>query len=476
MKKTIILAICLLSVASLYAKVTMPSIFGDNMVLQRNASVALWGKAEPNAKVCISASWAKGKYTVTADAQGAWKTSVATPDAGGPYTLTVSDGQSLTFSNVMTGEVWLCSGQSNMEMPMCGFAGQWVDGGADAIASANTHTPIRICNVPKNSTRDVLEDCNAKWSENVPEAVAQTSAVAYFYARYLQKALDVPVGIIVSAYGGTKIETWMSEDLLKTRFPGEYDIEAMYADPSINPRMKPCSHYNSMIAPIAPYTVKGMIWYQGESNRSNPQKYAKLQPAFIDMMRGLWQYPDMPFYFVQIAPYGYNNVDADGSARLQEAQEKTLGLVPHTGMATTSDIGDSTCIHPARKEEVGLRLALMTLVTDYGINIPGAYAPLYDKVEFYEDGKAMISFKNVASGLGPVKTDIPGFEIAGEDGVFYKVKAKVVNNTKIVLDNCPEVPSPVAVRYLFHNYREGVLRNGLGIPAAPFRTDDWSEK
>jgi len=476
MKRLALLAVCMLAGVSLYAKVTMPSVFGDNMVLQRNSEVALWGKASPDARVNINASWSKTRTTVMADASGAWKATIATPGAGGPYSLTVSDGESLTFRNILTGEVWLCSGQSNMEMPICGFSGQWVDGGADAIASANAQTPIRICDVAKNSTREVLDDCKAKWSENVPEAVAQTSAVAYFYAQYLQKALDVPVGIIVSAYGGTKIETWMSEELLKTRFPGEYDLESMYADPSITSRMKPCCHYNSMIAPIAPYTLKGMIWYQGESNRGDPGKYARLQPEFISMMRELWQNPDMPFYFVQIAPYKYSNPDSTDGAMLMESQAKTLDMVPHTGMAITADIGDSTCIHPAKKKEVGLRLALMALKTDYGIGLKGAYAPLFDKVEFFSDGKAIVRFKNVDAGLGPVNASIPGFEVAGEDRVFHKVRAKVENNNVVILQGCPEVPSPVAVRYLFHNCHLGVLRNGLGIPAAPFRTDDWTSE
>jgi len=474
MKKIILLAILSLLSFSLSAKVKMPSVFSDNMVLEQQSEAALWGTAKAGAKITVSASWSKAKYSVTAGEDGKWLVRVKTPSAGGPYSVTVSDGEKLTFSNVLIGEVWLCSGQSNMEMPVKGFNGQPVEGATEVILSARKSTPIRMCTVKRCTSATPKDDCKAIWLENEPDAVANTSAAAYFFAQYLNMALDVPVGILIADWGGTLIEPWMSREVMAEKFP-EYDLSFLDGEKlPEKSQYKPCTLFNGMVHPLIPYTVKGWIWYQGESNRGMEDKYVRLQPAYAKMMRDLWGNTDMPFYFVQIAPYAFKGSAMDQTAaRLMEAQAKTLDLIPHCGMATTADIGEEWCIHPSKKKEVGRRLALMALKKDYGLAIWGAFAPRFDRAEYREDGKILLSFKNNDCGLGPVNEDIPGFEVAGEDKVFHPATGRVQKGYATILVSCPEVAKPVAVRYVFHNYAPGLVRNGNGIALGPFRTDNW---
>lgn len=474
MKRTFITVSAVLLAMSLQAKVWMPSVFSDNMVLQQQTEAAFWGTSKAGEKISISVSWDKGKQTVTADSLGKWFAKVPTPAAGGPYTVTVSDGEKLTFSNVLIGEVWFCSGQSNMEMPVKGFNGQPVEGATDVILSARRETPIRMCTVRRRTSAVPEIDCKAMWLENVPDVVANTSATAYFFAQYLNMALDVPVGILIADWGGTLIEPWINREVMSENFP-EYDLSFLDAGKlPEKSQYKPCTLFNGMVNPLIPYTVKGWIWYQGESNRGMEDKYVKLQPAYAQMMRDLWGQPDMPFYFVQIAPYCFRgNAEDQTAAKLMEAQAKTLELIPHSGMATTADIGEPYCIHPSKKKEVGRRLALMALKNDYGKAIWGAFAPMFDRAEYREDGKILLYFKNNDCGLGPVNEDIPGFEVAGEDRIFHPATGRVQKGYATILVSCPEVVKPVAVRYVFHNYAPGLVRNGNGIALAPFRTDNW---
>ena len=463
--------------AMLHAKVELPSVFGDNMVLQRNASVAFWGKADAGSKVTIKPSWTKAKTQVQADADGKWFARVDTPDAGGPYSVTVSDGDKLVLNNVLIGEVWFCSGQSNMEMFVKGFKGQPVEGGIDAFMDAKPETPIRMCNVRKCVSAKPKDDCDAIWLEHTQDAVANTSATAYFFARDLYRALNVPIGIIVSAWGGTLIEPWMSRDVFEKDFPS-YDLT--FLDGAELPKLsqyKPCTLYNGMVHPLIPYTVKGWIWYQGESNRDMYQDYAKLQTAYAAMMREKWDNPKMPFYFVQIAPYSFKGKpEGETAAMLMEAQARSLETIPYSGMATTADIGDKWCIHPAKKQEVGRRLALMALKKDYGMALEGAFAPQFDRMEMRDGGKIVLFFKNNDCGLGPVNENLECFQVAGEDRVFYPAVGRVYHKDyKVVEVSSPQVPEPVAVRYGMKNWSVATMFNNYGIPVSPFRSDDWTE-
>lgn len=475
MKKALFSAILLAAALLADAKVKMPAVFSDNMVLQRETQAALWGTATPGAKVTVKASWTKSTVSTTASSEdGKWFLRVQTPQAGGPYTITVSDGDKLTFSNVLIGEVWFCSGQSNMEMPVKGYPGQPVAGASDVIYSARRSTPIRMCTVKRNASYKEVDDCHAEWQENVPEAVANTSATAYFFAQHIQSALDIPVGLLISDWGGATLESWMSREALEKALP-DLDLSFLATGKSKDtPQHTPCLLFNGMVKPVAPYTVKGWIWYQGESNVMRAEQYASLQAAYAGMMRELWGNPEMPFYFVQIAPFLYQgNADKQGGARLMEAQEKSLDMIPFSGMATTADIGEEHCIHPPYKKEVGRRLAMVALKQTYGLPVWGAEAPRFDKAEYQEDGKILLSFKNNDSGLGPVNEDIPGFEVAGDDKVFHPATGRVQKGYQTILVSCPEVSKPVAVRYAFRNYNHGLVRSGNSIALGPFRTDDW---
>ena len=346
--KRILLTLAALGTAlTMQAKVVLPGIFGDNMVLQQQSEAQFWGKAAPGKKVTIRPSWSAKPVTATAGRDGRWQAAVPTPEAGGPYTIELSDGETLTLRDVLIGEVWLCSGQSNMEMPVRGFFNQPVEGSADAIVRAKAATPIRLCTVNRATARTPQEECTAQWQKHTPEAVAATSATAYYFARYLQEVLDVPVGVIVTCWGGTPVEAWMDRETMGGF--KEFDLSFLDGDGKIDrPQNKPCGLYNAMIAPLVPFTVKGFLWYQGESNRLRPGQYRALMPAFVKMLRERWAQGELPFYYVQIAPYRYENSnEAAGSVLLREAQLRNLGDIPSSGMAVTMDIGDENCIHPA---------------------------------------------------------------------------------------------------------------------------------
>ncbi|MBQ9309328.1 MAG: sialate O-acetylesterase [Bacteroidales bacterium] len=473
-KSTLILIAALLLCGSISAKITLPPVIGDNMVLQQQTDAALFGKAAPGKTVTVKTSWDKKKYSAKADSEsGKWLLRVKTPAAGGPYEITISDGEKLTLHDVLIGEVWFASGQSNMEMPVRGYGSQPAKDGVKYITAAKASRPIRICNIKKQSSLTVQDSCGGQWFKHTPNAVAECSATAYFFADALQGALDIPVGIIVSSWGGSSIETWMKREVFEKEFPntdlghldGKRPVKRNYHDP--------CLLYNGQVAPLIPFTFKGMIWYQGEQNRPNPNLYVKQQQAYVKMMREDFQVPDAPFYLVQIAPYTYDNGRKTHSGYFCEAQQKAAQSIPNAGYVTTVDIGEHGTIHPSHKQEVGQRLALLALSNDYGFDAIEAWAPYYKIVQFRE-GKAFVQMKVGNLGLSPLGAEISGFEIAGADRKFVDAKAmrdpKKGDNVIVWSD---EVPEPVAVRYCWRNWSVGGLYNNFGIPAGPFRTDDW---
>ena len=466
------LALALLSAAA-SAKVELPNFLGDNMVLQQQTDAALWGTAAPGKKVTIRPGWTRSKVTVKADPEtGKWFARVATPAAGGPYDIVISDGEKLTVHNVLIGEVWFCSGQSNMEMPVEGYGGQPAKGSEDLIVRAKPSTPIRMIKIERHSVASPQDTVITKgWKEHTPEAVAATSANAYFFAQYLQSVLEIPVGIIESDWGGSSIETWMDEKTIREQFAGEFDLSHLEGGKIRTVHQDPCLLYNGQVHALVPYTFKGMLWYQGETNRGRPEQYVRLQTAYVKMMRELFQVPDAPFYFVQIAPYKYGQPDGWHSGYFYEAQQKTLETIPHSGMAATVDIGEFGTIHPCQKQAVGKRLALLALQHDYGVKGIEADAPTY-KSFTVQDGKAIVSFNVGPRGLNPMGQDLDGFEVAGADKVFHPAKARQKDNRSYIL-TCDAVPEPVAVRYCFRNWGVGTIFNKSGIPLVPFRTDDW---
>lgn len=470
----LVFLLAILGMVNMHAKVVLPSLFTDNMVLQQQTDVQLWGVASPKKMVTICPSWDKKLYTVRADDAGMWRASLKTPVAGGPYSISLSDGEDLMLRDVLIGEVWLCAGQSNMEMPLMGKANQPIADAVDMIVRTKPSRPIRICTIGQEGARMPQKNCRAQWLKNTPEVVSETSATAYFFADYLQQVLDVPVGIIVSSWGGTSIQAWMSREVLAP-FKA-FDLGFLDDTTFIErPKYRPCMLYNAMIAPVEQYTIKGFLWYQGESNRKDPDLYRRLQPAFVKMLREAWGQGELPFYYVQIAPFAYEGAELVGSALLREAQLLNLKEIPNSNMVVTMDIGDCNCIHPAHKRKVGERLALLALSGSYGLKGFVPDAPVYQSMEV-ANGKAYLTFDCGSEGLAPLGATISGIEVAGSDRVFYPATARIEKYTGRLEVDCEKVPVPVAVRYCFRNYEKGTLYSRYGIPVASFRTDTWEVK
>ena len=463
---------------NLQAKVKLPSVLGNNMVLQQKSEVKLWGWSNPNTKVKITTSWDKKSYVITTDNKGNWLQKVNTPTAGGPFEISFNDGEKTSLTNILIGEVWFCSGQSNMEMPMQGFDRQPLKGTNNIIAKANPTVPIRIFNTDVEGGKRIRQvskleqtDCKGTWVIDNPENVSVTSAAAYYFARYVQEVLNVPVGIIVSSLGGSAVEAWMSREAIQPF--KEIDLSILDNDVEIkNPQQTPCVLYNAKIAPLTNFTIKGFLWYQGESNRKNADLYAKLMPAFVSDLRTKWNIGEFPFYFVQIAPFKYEGADSISAARLREVQAQNMTDIPNSGMVTTLDIGNINFIHPVDKETVGERLALWALGATYGLKGFGFAPPIYKSMEKKEQ-KIYINFKNAERGICPMWTNLKGFEIAGVDKVFYPAKAEIETSTTRLAVSSDQVPDPVAVRYAYKNYCEASIFGVSGIPVAPFRTDNW---
>ncbi|MBR5184510.1 MAG: sialate O-acetylesterase, partial [Bacteroidales bacterium] len=440
--------ISLISALMVQAKVELPSVFSDNMVLQQQTSVAIWGKAKPNSKIVITSTWSKSKTIVVADNSGKWFTQIDTPTAGGPYEMTFNDGEKVTLKNILIGEVWICSGQSNMAQPMKGYMGQPTAQAAEYITEARPETPIRSCNLENHLSLTAQDECPAKWYTHNPVGVAEASAAAYFFAQKIYKQLRIPVGIINVSWGGTPIEAWMNPEILKSKFSEEVNLKHLdnMELPETDPHEAAGVLYNGMLHSVIPFTAKGFLWYQGCHNRCEHELYKKLQPAFVQMLREEWKNEDMPFYFTQVAPFNYEDPDERDTGYMMWAQAQTLEMIPNSGMATTHDTGEFDCIHPANKKAVGDRLAFLALTRDYGMKGIDAEAPMPTNFTFKE-GAAFVTFNCGEMGLAPINVELEGFELAGEDQTFYPAKATIQDDQKSIKVTSPEVANPVAVRY-----------------------------
>lgn len=448
-----------------WAKVKLSSMFSDSMVLQQCTVVKLNGISKPNTEIKITTSWDNKSVSAKSDLDGQWLAEVKTVSAGGPYKITFDDGDKLILKDVYLGEVWLCSGQSNMEMPVKGKKGQPVLESNEVIANAIPDIPIRMFTVGQNPTIEKVDTVSGKWLVNSPKNVANFSAVAYFFGLRLYKTLRVPIGLINTSWGGSNIESWMPYDTLKY----DSDISFKHLKSNVipkNPQHKASLLYNGMIYPLRNTSVKGVIWYQGESNVSRYQKYINQQKAFVSHLRTLFGNENLPFYYVQIAPHG--NKNNQNLPYMREAQMKCEALIPNSGMAVILDSGEENCIHPASKRVVGNRLAYLALLNDYGQEGIDAYAPLYSKKEI-NGNKITLYFNRADMGLTSFGKELKNFEIAGEDKIFYKAKARIEGAKVIVWSE--EVQSPLEVRYAFHNFVEGDLFGISGLPVSSFRTD-----
>ncbi|MCF6357994.1 MAG: hypothetical protein L3J54_09340 [Draconibacterium sp.] len=451
----------------LKAEVKLPAIFGNNMVLQQQTDAAIWGTAKADKTVKVTTSWNKKSYSTKADSDGNWKLKVETPAAGGPFSITISDGKTLTLNNVLIGEVWVCSGQSNMQMTMNGYRNQPVLGSNEAIATS-TNRSIRLITIKRDKSLEEQNDFSGEWQECNPGSVGDFSAAAYFFGRMIQEALDVPVGLISSSWGGTRIEPWMSDAGFKNFDWVKLPDENTKSDFS---QQTPTVLFNAMIAPMVGFAIKGALWYQGESNRSEPQHYEKLMPGLIENWRAEWGIGDFSFYYCQIAPFNYGG--GLNSAFLREAQFNASTAISNTGMACLMDTGEEYVIHPADKKAAGDRLAYLALAKSYGMDKLEFSGPVLN--EMIVDGSVVkLTFDNANYGLTTFGKELENFKVAGENKRFYKATA-IITREGITLSS-PMVTQPVAVRYAFDDWVVGELFNNAGLPASSFRTDDWEIK
>ena len=464
----ILLTILLFPLFLVQAKVVLPPVMSDNMVLQQNSMVQLWGKATPGSTITITPSWNKTPYSVLVDSNGNWKVKIGTTLAGGPYTISFFDGELHTLSNVLLGEVWICSGQSNMQMTLGSSTVDTVTNAKQIIAESDTYPDIRMFTGTKKAPfSDPTSAFSGSWSVNSSANSPKFSAVGYTFALELHKTLQVPVGMINVSWGGSTIQTWMSQEALKL-FP-EVDLTVIDMT-SLTPHKLPTLLYENMFLPVADYTVDGILWYQGENNVDEPALYKRLLPAMAKDWRTRLGLGDIPFLYVQIAPYKYDGTIKTKSAYLREAQLQALSEIPNAGMVVTMDVGSEITVHPPQKQTVGRRLANIAYANQYGYcNVPNA-SPVYIRKEI-SGNKIILTFDYVAKGLlAPDPGNIAGFKIADSGLNFIDAQAKIVDINKVEVWS-DAISSPVHVRYCFQNYIEGTLKNSELLPASSFRTD-----
>jgi sialate O-acetylesterase len=438
------------------ANISLPEIFSDNMVLQQKSDIIFWGWAKTGETIVIKADWMDSDITVKADVQGTWKTTIKTPGFGGPYNIHIKGQNEVILKNVLIGEVWLCSGQSNMEM-----SAQWgINNGDEEVKNAN-YPKIRLFTVGASTSHYPQDHLSGKWLACTPDEMKTFSAIGYFFARKLFKELGVPVGIINSSWGGTPAEAWMPEEVIQK---DDFLREAA-AKQKIVPwgPVEPARIYNAMINPLIPFRIAGVLWYQGEANTINCYAYKQLLSALITSWRDKWGY-EFPFYYAQIAPYKYGN-PFEG-VEVRDAQRRVLEI-PNTGMVVLSDLCDTLNIHPKNKQDAALRLANIALNRYYKTVKLEDSGPLYKGMTI-DKNKAVISFDH-SVGLHTAGDKLTYFEIAGDDKVFYPAEAKIKDGQVIVQSK--KVKSPVVVRFAWRNTAVPNLFNGANLPSSCFTTE-----
>jgi sialate O-acetylesterase len=480
------------------AQIKLPALVSDNMVLQQGAKVNLWGWAAPNESIKIQLGWQKELIETKADAKGNWKVEVATPKADEKkYTIILQASNKITLNNVLLGEVWVCSGQSNMFFPVGKQEGTWKTGVKnyeEEIKNANFPL-IRLFTVATIASEKPLDDVKGNWKECSPESINDFSAVAYFFGRDLYQNIKTPIGLISTSWGGTKAEAWTSAKVLEenkdlisileenVQKEKQYftDLEAYYTNlkngnnvpkelkkPKRSEENKyPYVLYNGMLHPIINYTMKGVIWYQGESNAGKALLYQTLFPAMVQSWRDDWKQGDFPFYYVQIAPHKGQN------AYIREAQLLSLNKIKNSGMVVTTDVGNETNIHPIDKQTVGYRLSLIARAKTYKESKLVCSGPIYNHMKM-DKKQIQLFFDYAEAGLIQKGETLKEFEIAGEDKVFYPADAKIKDKTVVV--SSAKVKNPIAVRFAWKPVPDPNLFNTENLPASPFRTDNWGNQ
>jgi len=483
MKKILLLSLLASAFLSVQADVRLPDIVSSGMVLQQKAEARLWGKATPGTTVTAHPSWSQNVASAKAAADSTWQLSVATPAASfDAHTIALrEDGRTsdqVVLSNVLIGEVWFCSGQSNMEMPLNGFWSCPVEGANEEIATSSEWAGrIRMATVPKTGRTDVQEWVSGcKWMVPSPDTAPWVSASAWYFAKMLTRTLQVPVGVIVCAWGGSRVEGWTPREILAT-----------YPDIKLEDELRrgwngqwweywtPLIMYNGMFHPLRHYTIKGFLWYQGEANVGHHDDYAQRLKTMVDRWRADFGDTNnsLPFYQAEIAPWeGYGGRDGLSGALLREAQHKAAHLIDNCGCIVTNDLVkeyERPQIHPANKRDVGYRFAYLALQRTYGFRTINGESPEFERMEV-KGNEVEVFFTHSEEGLSPW-TDIRGFEVSGADGKFYPATARYIENHRSVIVSAPEVAAPTAVRYCFKNFQIGNLTNVRGVAVVPFRTD-----
>jgi sialate O-acetylesterase len=486
----------------LRADVKPHPLISENMVLQQGMPVPIWGSADEGETVTVSFQGQKLSATTH---NGHWRVDLANLKSGGPYEMTIAGKNQIQLKNVLVGEVWVCSGQSNMEWPVSATQD------AQRAIAISRNPMIRLLTVPKNACAVPQEHVNTHWVECAPETVPAFTAVGYFFGLDLQRSLHVPIGLIHSSWGGTPAESWVSEPTLESEPALKYMVEKQahelaaypkeiekYRDrlkgyeesvekalsakqdiPALpGPPNNPAKNawgastlYNGMIASILPYAIRGATWYQGESNAGRAYEYRSLLLALIKDWRKAWNNPDLTFLIVQLAPFQKIEPEPQESAwaELREAQLLATTALPKVGLAVITDVGETNDIHPRRKQPVGARLALAARGLAYGENIEYS-GPVYSEMNV-EGNRVLLSFTHVDGGLTTRGGPLSGFTVAGKDRKFSNAIAQVQGNKVVVWSS--KVEHPVAVRYGWANYPVVNLWNMAGLPATPFRTDDF---
>ncbi len=479
----------------LYADVSVPNVFGDHMVLQQGQKNKVWGKGAPNEEVTVKIG--SQSHKTSANSDGNWHVMLDPLPVGGPLEMTIAGKNQIKFADILVGEVWICSGQSNME---------WSINNAndpDLEKLAAKFPKIRMINYPNVGTQEPVWTHNTKWMVCSPETVGEFSAVGYFFGRQLHQTLDVPIGLINNSWGGSACQAWVDRNLLKKdgRFDSllaewtknEEEYEKLKAAPipddenkrrehqkqldakanQLKGNARPGNLYNGILKSHLGYGIKGAIWYQGESNAGRAYQYRDLFPLMIDSWRKEWGQGEFPFYWVQLADFREEKPDPTDSdwAELREAQTMAMAKLPKTGQAVIIDIGEGKDIHPKNKVDVGRRLARWALAKDYGISI-AHQSPTYKSMEKKED-KIVLSFDHLGTGWRPFDVAQPrGFTIAGADKKFYPAIASIGKDNRIEVSS-PQVKDPVAVRYAWADNPVCNMYSTNGLPLTPFRTDDW---
>ena len=509
--RSISIVALLAAVSMARADVKLHGLFSDHMVLQRNTSVPVWGWADEGEEVTVEF---RGQKISTRAKGGKWMVQLKKLKAGGPDDLKVTGKNAITLHDVLVGEVWIASGQSNMEWAMRNTYQ------ADAEVPKTENPMLRLYTVPKLKAEKPVDDVPSSWTACGPDTISNFSAVAYYFGRDLQKALGVPVGMIHTSWGGSPAEVWMRQEVLESNPDYKRDILDAYADNKLKTDMaifawelerdaakkagkqftkrkpslswRPAELYNGMIAPLIPYAIKGAIWYQGESNAGRAHQYRTLFADMVSNWRHDWGQGEFPFLQVQLAPFTAIRAEPTNStwAELREAQNYAMKVLPKVGVAVITDVGEEKDIHPRKKEPVGARLALAARHIAYGEDIVWS-GPAYKSMKV-DGSKAILTFNHVGGGLearrlggmddatgpavydqstGKIQRDLKGFSICGEDRKFVWADAEIVGDKVVV--SSPQVAKPAAVRYGWADFPVVNLWNHEGLPASPFRTDDF---